>query len=171
MPFIPEDVAAASALLDRLRALKFTLCTAESCTGGLIAGLLTEVPGSSDVVDRGLVTYSNGAKCDLLGVPAPLIGRYGAVSAEVAVAMANGAIRNSTADLSIAVTGVAGPGGGTPEKPVGLVHLAAQVRGHQAVTRELQLGAIGRSGVRLVTVRAALTLVSQALDAATPPAL
>jgi len=170
MLFSSDDISAASALLDRLRRHKKTLCTAESCTGGLIAGLLTEVPGSSDVVDRGLVTYSNGAKCDLLGVPASLIGRYGAVSAEVAVAMAGGAIRNSTADISIAVTGIAGPGGGSPEKPVGLVHVAVQVRGHHAVTKVLRLGDIGRSEVRLVTVREALNLANQALDAASPPA-
>lgn len=168
MLFHPDDIAAASALLDRLRHHKMTLCTAESCTGGLIAGLLTEVPGSSDVVDRGLVTYSNGAKCDLLGVPASLIDRFGAVSEEVAVAMARGAIRSSAVDLSIAVTGVAGPGGGTPEKPIGLVHLAAHVRGHQAVTKELRLGDIGRTEVRLATVRTALALTHQALDAATP---
>jgi len=147
------------------------LCTAESCTGGLIAALLTEIPGSSDVVERGFVTYSNGAKCDLLGVPASLIGRYGAVSAEVAVAMANGALRNSTAGLAIAVTGIAGPGGGSADKPVGLVYVSAQVRAHQAVTQELRLGDIGRSSVRLQTVRAALAMCTQALDgaAASPP--
>lgn len=166
MLFGPDDLAAARALLARLRTRKMTLCTAESCTGGLIAGLLTEMPGSSDVVDRGLVTYSNGAKCDLLGVPASLIGRYGAVSAEVAVAMANGAIRASTADLSIAVTGIAGPGGGSAQKPVGLVYIAAQIRGDQAVVRELRLGDIGRTEVRLATIRAALELAGQALDAA-----
>ncbi|MGH8337669.1 MAG: CinA family protein, partial [Gammaproteobacteria bacterium] len=101
------------------------MCTAESCTGGLVAGLLTEVPGSSDVVDCGLVAYSNGAKSELLGVPATLIGRFGAVSPEVAVAMAQGALRASTADLAVAVTGIAGPGGGSELKPVGLVYLAA----------------------------------------------
>jgi len=169
--FEHQDVVAASALLDRMRSRQFTLCTAESCTGGLIAALLTEIPGSSDVVERGLVTYSNGAKCDLLGVPSSLIGRYGAVSAEVAVAMAAGALRNSTPDLAIAVTGVAGPGGGTPDKPVGLVYLTAQLRGRPALTRELRLGDIGRSAVRLHTVRAALELCHQALDGAiaSPP--
>ena len=165
--FTPPDIASAAGLLDRLRAQRATLVTAESCTGGLIAALLTEVPGSSDVVDRGLVTYSNAAKCDLLGVPATLIGRYGAVSAEVAVAMAGGALRASTADIAVSVTGVAGPGGGTAEKPVGLVHLAAQKRGRPPVTQALTLGDIGRSAVRIATVRAAIALLNQALDEST----
>ena len=162
--FDPADVAEAEKLLARLRSKRWIMCTAESCTGGLIAGLLTEIPGSSDVVDRGFVTYSNGAKCDLLGVPATLIGRFGAVSAETAVAMASGALRNSTCDLSVAVTGVAGPGGGSSDKPVGLVHLAAQLRGQSPVTLVLRLGDIGRTPVRLHTVRAALNLCNQALD-------
>lgn len=162
--FNQGDLIAAQTVLARLRAKRWTLSTAESCTGGLIVGLLTEIPGSSDVVDRGFVTYSNGAKCDLLGVPATLLARYGAVSAEVAVAMAGGALRHSTSDLAVAVTGVAGPGGGTAAKPVGLVHLAAQMRGQSAVSSVLQLGDIGRSAVRLQTVRAALALCDQALD-------
>ena len=162
--FAPDDIAAASQLIDRLRARKFMMCTAESCTGGLIAALLTEVPGSSDVVDRGYVTYSNGAKCDLLDVPATLIGRYGAVSAEVAIAMASGALRASATDLAIAVTGVAGPGGGSAAKPVGLVHITAHVRGGQPMSNTLHLGPIGRSAIRLATVREALALCTQALD-------
>jgi len=162
--FDPSDVIAAHALLARLRADRLMMCTAESCTGGLIVGLLTEVPGSSDVVDRGFVTYSNGAKCDLLGVPATLLARYGAVSAEVAVAMASGALRHSTCDLAVAVTGIAGPGGGSAAKPVGLVHLAAQMRGQSPMVDVLLLGDIGRSAVRLVTIRAALALCHQALD-------
>ena len=162
--FDPADISEAEKLLARLRSKRWIMCTAESCTGGLIAGLLTEIPGSSDVVDRGFVTYSNGAKCDLLGVPATLIGRFGAVSAETAVAMASGALRNSTCDLSIAVTGIAGPGGGSPDKPVGLVHLAAQRRGQSAATLVLRLGDIGRTPIRLQTVRAALKLCNQALD-------
>ena len=162
--FDQADIAGAETLLARLRAKRWIMCTAESCTGGLIAGLLTEIPGSSDVVDRGFVTYSNGAKCDLLGVPATLLGRYGAVSAQTAVAMASGALRNSTCDLAVAVTGVAGPGGGTLDKPVGLVHLAAQLRGQSPVHLVLHLGDIGRSAVRLRTVRAAVELCHQALD-------
>ena len=164
--FQSEDIAAAEALLERLKARRATLVTAESCTGGLIAALLTEVPGSSAVVDCGLVTYSNGAKCDLLGVPATLIGRYGAVSAEVAVAMTGGALRASTANIAVAVTGVAGPEGGTADKPVGLVHLAAQMRDHGAITKVLTLGDIGRRAIRLATVREAVALLNQALDEA-----
>ncbi len=162
--FSPADLALASALLTRLRLKRLKLATAESCTGGLIVGLLTELPGSSDVVDRGLVTYSNAAKCELLDVPATLIGRYGAVSAEVATAMVSGALRNSTADLAVAVTGVAGPGGGTPAKPIGLVYLAAQVRNFSPHTLELRLGVVGRHMVRLETIRSALNLCNQALD-------
>jgi nicotinamide-nucleotide amidase len=165
--FEPNDVSTATRLLETMRARRLMVATAESCTGGLIAALLTEIPGSSDVVDRGFVTYSNGAKCDCLGVPATLIGRYGAVSAEVAVAMAAGALASSVADLAVSVTGVAGPGGGTPAKPVGLVYVAAQLRGGQAQTVELRLGPIGRSAIRLATVREALSLATQLL-AATP---
>ena len=162
--FLPADIAAAEDLIAQLRAKKMTLCTAESCTGGLIVGLLTEVPGASDVVDRGLVTYSDAAKIDALGVSAKLMADHGAVSPHVALAMADGALARTKANLSIAVTGIAGPGGGTPHKPVGLVYLAAQVRGHAAVASRLQLGDIGRTAVRLETVRAALALCGQALD-------
>ena len=164
--FDPADLSNAELLLARLRAKRWTLCTAESCTGGLIAALLTEIPGSSDVVDRGFVTYSNGAKCYLLGVPATLLGRFGAVSPETAVAMASGALQHSACDISIAVTGIAGPGGGTPDKPVGLVHLTAQLRGQSPVSHVLRLGDIGRSAIRAHTVRAALLLCHQALDTA-----
>lgn len=162
--FSDIDIAQAAALLDRLRSRRFMIATAESCTGGLISGLLTEVPGSSDVVERGLITYSNGAKCDMLGVPAVLIGRFGAVSAEVAVAMATGALRAAPVDIAVAVTGVAGPGGGTADKPVGLVHLSAVVRGQTPCTLELRLSDLGRAQVRIATVRAAITLCHQALD-------
>ena len=164
--FAPDDIAAAHSLLGRLKDGRLSLATAESCTGGLIAGLLTEVPGASEAFDRGFVTYSNGAKCDLLGVPALVIGRYGAVSAEVAVAMASGALKASTADIAVAVTGVAGPGGGTAVKPVGLVHLAAQQRGGKPVSITLALGDIGRTAIRLATVREALRLTHQVLDTA-----
>lgn len=161
--FDDRDIAAATALLAKCLARKIMIVTAESCTGGLIAGLLTEIPGSSGVVERGFVTYSNGSKCDLLGVPATLIGRYGAVSAEVAVAMVAGALKSSTADLACSVTGVAGPGG-SQSKPAGLVHLAAQRRGREPITQVLNLGDIGRRAVRLQTVRKALALLDQALD-------
>jgi nicotinamide-nucleotide amidase len=161
--FAAEDVTAATALLDACKARKSMISTAESCTGGLIAALLTEIAGSSAVFERGFVTYSNAAKCDLLGVPATLIGRFGAVSAEVAVAMAKGALTHSTADLAVSVTGVAGPGGGTAAKPVGLVHLAASRRGGETVERVLTLGDIGRTNIRIATVREAITLLRQAL--------
>lgn len=134
------------------------LATAESCTGGLIAGLITSVPGSSDILNCGFVTYSNDAKTRLIGVSAELITLHGAVSEEVARAMAEGALAHSGADVSIAVTGVAGPGGGTALKPVGLVHCAAARRGHTTLHRMLQLGEIGRENVRLQTVAAAIRM-------------
>lgn len=144
--------------LELLRRAELTVVTAESCTGGLIAAALTEVPGSSDVVERGFVTYSNEAKTDLLGVPDELIAKFGAVSREVAVAMAAGALANSHADVSLAVTGVAGPGGGSQEKPVGLVHVAAQRLGTEANHLECRFGAIGRNEIRQATVRGALEM-------------
>jgi nicotinamide-nucleotide amidase len=140
------------------------LATAESCTGGLIAGLLTEIPGSSDVVERGFVTYSNAAKTEQLGVPADLIAKHGAVSEPVARAMAEGALAQSRADLAVSVTGVAGPGGGTPTKPVGLVHVAVARRGGSTVHQELRLGDLGREPIRMATVEAALALLRRGLE-------
>jgi nicotinamide-nucleotide amidase len=163
--FPAELVAQAAILLDRLRALGLRLVTAESCTGGLVAGLLTEVAGSSDVVERGFVTYSNAAKSECLGVPAELIAARGAVSAEVARAMAEGALRSSHADIAVAVTGVAGPGGGSVEKPVGLVHLAAARAAAAPLMSELRLGPVGRGEIRLMSVREALRLIEQSLAA------
>lgn len=136
------------------------IATAESCTGGLIIGVLTEIAGSSAVVDRGFVTYSNAAKIQMLGVPAELIANFGAVSEEVAIAMVEGALAASEADLAVAVTGVAGPGGGSPEKPVGLVHLAAMRRGQPAQGAERRYGDIGRSPIRLATVGEALAMMN-----------
>ena len=156
--FQPDLAARAVALIDRLRSKRLMLATAESCTGGLIAGLITSVSGSSDVLDGGFVTYSNGAKTRMIGVPAELIARAGAVSEEVARAMAEGAIAHSAADIAIAVTGVAGPGGGTATKPVGLVHCAAARRGFPTIHRELRLGDIGRDAVRMETVRQAVEM-------------
>ena len=132
-----------------------TVALAESCTGGLIAGALTDIPGSSRVVDRGFVTYSNVAKSEMLGVPPSLILAHGAVSPEVAVAMAVGALARSRADASVAVTGVAGPDGGTPEKPVGRVHIATAVRRGAARHKEYTFPG-DREAVRLATVQAAL---------------
>ncbi len=160
--FSHERLAAAETLLADFRASKLMLATAESCTGGLIAALLTEIAGSSDVVERGFVTYSNAAKTELLGVPAELIVRKGAVSEETARAMALGAIGHSKADVSVAVTGVAGPGGGSLEKPVGLVHIAAARRGAGVMHRECRFGDLGRDGIRLATVDAALAMLRQA---------
>jgi nicotinamide-nucleotide amidase len=134
------------------------LATAESCTGGLIAAALTEIAGSSDVVDRGFVTYSNAAKAEMLGVPAALIGQHGAVSDPVARAMAEGAIRHSAADLAVSVTGIAGPGGGTAEKPVGLVYLGVARRGGE-VSAERQVFSGDRRAIRLRTVERALALL------------
>ncbi len=133
------------------------IATAESCTGGLIAARLTEIPGSSDIFERGFVTYSNQAKTELLGVPAPLIAEHGAVSEEVALAMARGALAQSPADVAIATTGIAGPGGGTAEKPVGLVYIAAaRGGGGEYVQRHIFEG--DRDSVRLASVKAALAL-------------
>ncbi|MHA1166089.1 MAG: CinA family protein, partial [Alphaproteobacteria bacterium] len=120
---LAELKQSASDLLDALRAQGLMLAAAESCTGGLISACLTEIPGSSDVLERGFVTYSNAAKTEMLGVPPEMIESNGAVSEEVAGAMASGALTFSKADISVAVTGIAGPGGGSDDKPVGLVHL------------------------------------------------
>ena len=153
----------AESLLEACRTRGLKLATAESCTGGLIAALLTEIPGSSDVVERGFVTYSNAAKAEQLGVPADLIAVHGAVSEPVARAMAEGALSNSHADLAVSVTGVAGPGGGSLAKPVGLVHLAAARRGAPTLHQELRLGDIGRGPIRMATVEAALVLLRRGL--------
>ena len=160
----PDDLLSlAAGLLERLRGEKMRLVTAESCTGGLVAGLLTEIAGSSDVLDRGFVTYSNAAKSDSIGVPALLIERHGAVSSEVARAMAAGALAHSDADVAVAITGVAGPGGGTPQKPVGLVHLAAVTKAGRVIDATLELPPeTSRAAIRLASVRRALELVSEA---------
>jgi len=155
-----ELLAEARALLDLCRARKLMIATAESCTGGLVAATLTEVPGSSDVLERGFVTYSNAAKSQMLGVPADLIARFGAVSRETAEAMANGALAHSLADLAVSITGIAGPGGGSPGKPVGLVHFAAAGRGGLLVHHESRYGDIGRAQVRGVSVKQALAMLN-----------
>ena len=153
----------AADLLDRCRRAGVMIATAESCTGGLIAAVLTDVPGSSDVVDRGFVTYSNAAKTECLGVDAAVIARDGAVSEAVARQMAEGALRHSRADRAVAVTGVAGPGGGTDAKPVGLVHLAVAVRGGSTVHREARFGPLTRSQIRLATAATALEMLTATL--------
>ena len=160
----PDDIIELSAqVLDSARARGWTIAAAESCTGGLVAAALTEVAGSSDVVDRGLVTYSNTAKQALLAVPPTLLAEFGAVSAGVARAMAEGALAISGVDLAVAITGVAGPGGGSPDKPVGLVWLAVAVKGGETDVRERRFGDIGRSRVRLASVSAALEMLLERL--------
>ena len=157
--FNGELIRLAANVLVAARAKGLTIATAESCTGGLIAGLLTEIAGSSDVVERGFVTYSNEAKEEMLGVARDLLVAHGAVSEPVAAAMAQGALAHSNAQVSVAVTGIAGPGGGSAEKPVGLVYIAAMREGGTAVVERHLFGDIGREQVRLATVEAALTLL------------
>ncbi len=160
----PKDlIEQASALLQSCRKAGVTVATAESCTGGLIAGCLTEIAGSSDVVDRGFVTYSNEAKNVMLDVPMRLIERHGAVSESVSRTMAEGALAHSFAVLSVAVTGVAGPGGGTAEKPIGLVHLACAKRGGETRHREERYGDLGRSAIREATIRTAMEMLMEQL--------
>ena len=160
---LPADLQAlAAALLDRCKEAGFMLATAESCTGGLIVGTLTEIAGSSAVVDRGFVTYSNEAKIDMLGVPPALIARNGAVSEEVARAMAEGALSRSLAQIAVAVTGIAGPGGDTPTKPVGLVHFAVARTGHETIAHH-EVFPGDRSAVRRATVEKALTMIDAAI--------
>jgi nicotinamide-nucleotide amidase len=159
---VNEDLrSAATAVLDACRARGLKVATAESCTGGLVAGALTEIAGSSDVVDRGFVTYSNEAKEQMLGVPAETLRAHGAVSRETAEAMARGAIAHSNADLAVAITGIAGPGGGSAEKPVGLVHFAAATRKGALTHCEMRYGDIGRSEVREKSVLQALAMLRE----------
>ena len=155
----PDDIETlARTVVEAAAARRLTVATAESCTGGLVSAALTSVAGSSAVVECGFVTYSNAAKSELLGVPAALIDRHGAVSEPVARSMAGGALARSVAQVSVAVTGIAGPGGGTADKPVGLVHFAAA--GPEGLVHvERRFGDIGREAVRLASVRVALDLL------------
>ena len=137
-------VARATRIVVRATATRQMIATAESCTGGLLAGLLTAVPGSSEVLERGFVTYSNAAKVEMLAVDGTTLERHGAVSAEVAAEMARGALARSRADLAVSITGIAGPGGGSEAKPVGLVHFALARRPNGIVTVEQRFGDIGR---------------------------
>jgi nicotinamide-nucleotide amidase len=152
--------AASLILLCRERGL--TIATAESCTGGLVAGLLTEIPGSSAVLERGFVVYSNLAKQELLDVPAATIAAFGAVSEQTARAMAQGAIANSHAALAVSITGIAGPDGGSPEKPVGLVHFACAGSDGAVEAEERRYGELGRAAIRLAAVATALDLLEGA---------
>lgn len=152
----------AEKLIALLRDQNLHLATAESCTGGLVAGAITAVPGSSDVFDRGFVTYSNAAKEEMLGVPADILRRFGAVSAETARAMAQGAVQRSFADIAVAVTGVAGPGGGSAEKPVGLVHFACLRKNHGIDHIEARFGNVPRDAIREASVLQALDMLIEA---------
>jgi nicotinamide-nucleotide amidase len=161
---LPDSlIADADALLAAYRAAGLRIATAESCTGGLVAGCLTAIAGSSDVVERGFVTYSNEAKTELVGVPADLIARHGAVSAQVVVAMAEGALRHSRADVAAAITGIAGPGGATPGKPVGLVYICSARKGREPIVERHQFHG-DRHAVRVASVEVALTLLRQQLE-------
>ena len=160
--FPPDLIDRAAALIARYKAAGLMIATAESCTGGLVAGLLTEIPGSSAVLERGLVVYSNEAKIELLGVPAATIERHGAVSEETARAMAEGALQRSHAEVAVSVTGIAGPEGGTAAKPVGLVCFACARRGSGAAAREERFGDIGREAVRFASVRVAVEMLEAA---------
>ena len=156
-------LAQAAELLGACRVCGETVTVAESCTGGLVAGALTAIPGSSDVFERGFVTYSNSAKSEMLGVPFWLIERHGAVSEDVARAMAAGALTHSRASLAVSITGIAGPDGGTPEKPVGLVHFAAGRRDQPIIHKRVLFGDLGRAEIRRRSVEQALTLLRSLL--------
>lgn len=162
MSIWPQDIEeTARRIVAGFTERKLLIATAESCTAGLIAGAITEISGSSTVFDRGFVTYSNEAKREMIGVANATLKAHGAVSRPTAIEMAEGAIGNSAANISVAVTGIAGPGGGSDEKPVGLVHLAAARTGRETLHREMRYGDIGRSAVRLATVRTALEMLEE----------
>ncbi len=163
MGLYPGDIQQqAATIIAAYRDLGWMIATAESCTGGLIAGALTEIAGSSAVVDRGFVTYTNQAKMDLIGVSSATLTAFGAVSKETALQMSQGALIRSDAHVAVAVTGIAGPGGGSAEKPVGLVHLALRSRSGEIDHREMRYRDIGRDKVRLATVRTALDMLALA---------
>ena len=152
---------AAEQLLDICKRKHLTVATAESCTGGLVAAAISAISGSSAVLDRGYVTYSNEAKEQMLGVTPTTLEAYGAVSRECAEEMARGALAHAQVDLAVSITGVAGPTGGTPEKPVGLVHFAAASRSGQLIAHEGSYGDVGRSQVRRLSLLQALTMLSE----------
>ena len=158
---IGSTTTLARSLLDLCRSRKLMIATAESCTGGLVAGALTDIPGSSDVIDRGFVTYSNAAKHAMLGVETDTLATFGAVSKETATQMAVGALERAEVDLAVAITGIAGPGGAVPGKPVGLVHFAVAARDGRITTHECRFGAIGRGAVRQRSVVEALRMLME----------
>jgi nicotinamide-nucleotide amidase len=156
-------VSEAAALLERYRQAKLRIVTAESCTGGMVAARLTDIAGASDVVERGFVTYSNEAKTEMLGVSTTLLAQYGAVSAQVARSMAEGALSHARADVAIAITGIAGPGGATAGKPVGLVYLAIARHGGDTKVERQHFGG-DRQAVREAASERALELLGAALE-------
>jgi nicotinamide-nucleotide amidase len=159
---LPDDVLArADRVLDLAKARQMTLATAESCTGGLLAALLTDVPGCGHLFDRGFVTYSEEAKCDMLGVDRARLDRFGAVSREIARDMAQGALNHSDADVAVSITGFAGPG--APGDEEGLVHFACACRRGRIADREEHFGSLGRAGVRKAALEAALEMMQEAL--------
>lgn len=160
-----DVIEAADALIKLCTERKLTIATAESCTGGLVAGALTDIAGSSAVVDRGFVTYSNNAKQQMLGVPVATLKKYGAVSRQTAEAMARGALTKAKVDLAVAITGIAGPGGGSPDKPVGLVHFAAASRDGTSMHAAMRYGDIGRTEVRHKSVLQALRMLMELAEA------
>ncbi len=151
-------------MLNTCEARGWLVATAESCTGGMVAAALTDVPGSSRVVERGFVVYSNAAKAECLGVPVALLNSHGAVSEPVARAMAKGALANSPADLAVSITGIAGPGGGSAEKPEGLVHFTCARRGGETIHARIEFGPLGRDKVRAASVRHALSMLLRAAE-------
>jgi nicotinamide-nucleotide amidase len=166
-----DIVEAARRLLDICKRKNLTVATAESCTAGLVAGTLTEIPGVSSMLDRGFVTYSNEAKQEMLGVRADTLARHGAVSRETAEEMARGALAHSPVDLAVSVTGIAGPDGGSAEKPVGLVHFAAAARAGRLVHAERRFGDIGRADIRKQSVLQAFRMLHDLAEgeASRPP--
>lgn len=159
--FAPDLVARAAAFVESCTRQVKTVAVAESCTGGLLSALLTEVPGSSAVFRLGVVTYADTAKTEMIGVSAALLERHGAVSAAVAVAMVEGVLRRGSADLGAAITGIAGPSGGSPAKPVGLVYIAVAQRSDPARVQRFNFGDQGRSQVRMESVTSALGLLEE----------
>ncbi|HEX3442836.1 MAG TPA: CinA family protein [Pseudolabrys sp.] len=159
-----EIIDASVRLLDLCKAKKLTVATAESCTGGLVAGALSEISGSSSVLDRGFVTYSNEAKQQMLGVTPSTIDVYGAVSKECAEEMARGALARAQVDLAVSITGIAGPTGATPGKPIGLVYFCAASRSGRVIARDRKFGDIGRSNVRRASVIQALAMLQELVE-------
>ncbi len=164
--FSELSLSRTAALISACRDARFLVATAESCTGGLLAALITAIPGSSDVFERGFVTYSNAAKIESLGVESRILEQFGAVSSETARQMATGALIHSTANIALSITGIAGPGGGTPEKPVGLVHFGVARRDGVIITIERRFGDLGRDAVRFAAVVMAVELLSDAVQGA-----